>query len=182
MANFDSHNIGIFLGIDNGTFKPQTTFSTGSSRPRSIAVGDFNNDTELDIAVVNYGTNNIGVFLQDRNGSFANQTTFSTGYDSDPYSLAVADLNNDDKLDIVVANYGTNNVGVLLGYGNGTFAIQIIFTTGINSHPYSIAIDNLNNDTYLDIVVACSGHEQCWCTTRIWRRNFYNTNKVFNWQ
>ena len=122
-----------------------------------LTVGDFNNDAKLDIAVVNYGTNNIGVFLQDRNGSFANQTTFSTGYDSDPYSLVVGDLNNDNKLDIIVANYGTNNVGVFLGHGNGTFQIQIIFTTGINSHPYSIAIDNLNNDTYLDIVVACSG-------------------------
>jgi hypothetical protein len=157
VANFDSHTIGIFLGIGNGTFRSQTTFSTGSSRPRSIAVGDFNNDAELDIAVVNYATNNIGVFLQDRNGSFANQTIFSTDYDSDPYALAVGDLNNDNKLDIVVANYGTNNVGIFLGHGNGIFQIQIIFTTGINSHPYSIAIDNLNNDTYLDIVVACSG-------------------------
>jgi hypothetical protein len=156
VANSDSHNIGIFLGIGNGSFRSQTTFSTGSSRPQSIAVGDFNNDAEVDIAVVNYGTNNIGVFLQDRNESFANQTTFSTGYDSDPCSLTVADLNNDNKLDIVVANYGTNNVGVLLGHGNGTFQIQIIFTTGTNSYPYSIAIDNLNSDTYLDIVVACS--------------------------
>jgi predicted nucleotidyltransferase len=157
VANFDSHTIGIFLGTSDGTFRSQTTFSTGSSRPRSIAVGDFNNDAELDIAIVNYGTNNIGVFLQDRNGSFANQITFFTGYDSDPYALAVGDLNNDNKLDIIVANYGTNNVGILLGLGNGTFAIQIIFSTGINSHPYSIAIDNLNSDTYLDIVVACSG-------------------------
>jgi hypothetical protein len=157
VANFDSHTIGIFLGTGSGTFRPQTTFSTGSSRPRSIAVGDFNNDAKLDIAVANYGTNNIGVFLQDTNGGFANQITFSTGYDSDPYALAVGDLNNDNKLDIVVANYGTNNVGIFLGYGNGTFAIQIIFTTGINSYPYSIAIDNLNSDTYLDIVVACSG-------------------------
>jgi hypothetical protein len=127
VANFDSHNIGIFLGIGNGTFRPQTTFSTGSSRPRSIAVGDFNNDAKVDIAVVNYGIYNIGIFLQDTNGSFATQTTFSTGYDSDPYALAVGDLNNDNKIDIVVANYVTNNVGVFLGHGNGTFEIQIIF-------------------------------------------------------
>jgi hypothetical protein len=156
VANFDSHTIGIFLGIGNGTFRSQTTFSTESSRPRSIAVGDFNNDTKVDIVVVNYGIYNIGVFLQDMDGSFAIQTTLSTGYDSDPYALAVGDLNNDNKLDIVVANYGTNNVGILLGYGNGTFQIQIIFTTFINSHPYSIAIDDLNSDTYLDIIVACS--------------------------
>ncbi len=157
VANFGTHTIGVFLGIGNGTFRPQITVSTGSSRPRWIGVGDFNNDAQLDIAVVNYGTNDIGVFLQDANGSFATQTTFSTGYDSVPYSLVVADLNSDNKLDIVVANYGTNNVGVFLGHGNGTFAIQVIFTTGINSHPYSIAIGNITNDSDLDIVVACSG-------------------------
>ena len=142
VANFGTHNIGIFLGTGNGTFTSQTTFSTGSSRPRWIAVGDFNNDKQLDIAVVNYGTNDIGILLGDGNGSFANPITFSTGFDSVPYSLAVADLNNDDKLDIVVANYGTNNVGVLLGHGNGTFTNQTIFNTGINSHPYSIAIND----------------------------------------
>jgi hypothetical protein len=42
VANFDSHNIGIFLGTGNGNFRPQTIFSTGSFRPRWIAVGDFN--------------------------------------------------------------------------------------------------------------------------------------------
>ena len=157
VANFGSHNIGIFIGKGNGTFKSQVAFSTESSRPRSIGVGDFNNDARNDIAVVNYATDNIGVFLQDTKGSFANQTTFSTGYDSDPYSLAVGDLNNDNNLDIIVTNYGTNNVGVFLGLGNGTFATQIIFLTGINSRPYSIAIADLDNDTYLDIVIACSG-------------------------
>jgi hypothetical protein len=157
VANFGTHNIGIFLGTGNGAFRPQTTFSTGSARPRWIAVGDFNNDTQLDITVVNYGTNDIGVLLQDANGSFTKPTSFSTGYDSVPYSLVIADFNSDNKLDIVVANYGTNNLGVFLGHGDGTFAIQSIFTTGINSHPYSVAIANLNSDTHLDIVVACSG-------------------------
>ena len=157
VANFDSHNIGIFFGRGNGNFRPQITFPTGSSRPRSIAVGDFNSDKELDIVVINYGTNNIGVFLQDKNGNFANQTVFSTGYDSDPYSLAVGDLNNDNKTDILVANSGTNNVGIFLGHGNGTFEMQTIFSTGINSHPHSIAIGNLNSDSYLDIAVACPG-------------------------
>ena len=160
VANFGSHNIAIFLGIGNGTFRPGTTFSTGPSRPRSIAVGDFNNDKELDIAVINYGTDSVDIFLQDMNGTFINQTTIFTGYDSDSYSLAVGDLNNDNKLDIVVANYGTNNVGVFLGYGNGTFEKQIIFAPGINSHPYAIALGYLNSDTYLDIVVACSGTNQ----------------------
>ena len=122
-----------------------------------VAVGDFNNDTALDIAVANYGTNNIGILLGYDNGTFATQITFSTGYDSLPMSLVVIDFNNDNHLDIAVANYGTNNVGILLGYGNGTFATQMTFTTGINSQPISIAAGDFNNDTYMDIVVVNFG-------------------------
>jgi hypothetical protein len=141
------NNIGVFLRHTNGTFTDQIIYSTGTdSTPYAVAVIDFNKDQQLDIAVANFdshnigiflgtdnGTFNIGVFLQDINGSFANPINFSTGYDSDPYALAVGDLNNDNKLDSVVVNYGTNNVGIFLRHGNGIFAIQIIFTTGINS-------------------------------------------------
>src|SRR5256885_667338 len=100
-----------------------------SSQPRSVAVADLNNDHHLDIVIANYGTNSIGILLGFGNGSFQDQTTYSTGYDSIPYSLAVADFNKDNQLDIAVANYGTDNIGILLGYSNGTFASQITYTT-----------------------------------------------------
>ncbi|CAF3754506.1 unnamed protein product, partial [Adineta steineri] len=157
VANYGTNNIGIVLGTGNGTFMSQITFSTGSSRPLWIAVGDMNNDKQLDIVVANYGTNDIGILFGDRIGNFAIPKTFSTGYDSVPYSLVVSDLNNDNKLDIIVVNHGTNNVGIFVGRGNGTFEAQFIISTGYESQPYSVAVDDLNNDTYMDIVVACSG-------------------------
>ena len=140
-----------------GTFASQTTFSTGASRPVSIAVGDFNNDHWLDIVVTNNGTNNIGIFFGYGNGSFGNQITYSTGYDSLPYSVVVADFNNDHHLDIAVANYGTDNIGIFLGYGNGSFTTQTTYSTGLRSNPYSIAVNDFNNDGHLDIAVANSG-------------------------
>ncbi|CAF1367328.1 unnamed protein product, partial [Adineta steineri] len=157
VANYGANNIGIFLGTGNGTFMSQITFSTGSSRPLWIAVGDINNDQQLDIVVANYGTNDIGILFGDGLGNFATPKIFSTGYDSVPYSLVVSDLNNDDKLDIIVANHGTNNVGIFFGYGNGSFEEQFIISTGYESQPYSVAVHDLNNDTFMDIVVACSG-------------------------
>ena len=63
-------------------------------------------------------------------------------------------MNNDTRLDIVVANGNDNNVSVLLGYGNGSFHDQMTYSTG--SYPSSVAVGDLNNDTRLDIVVANS--------------------------
>jgi hypothetical protein len=157
VANYDTHTIGIFIGYGNGSFSRQTLFSTGSSRPISLAIGDFNNDRWLDIVCTNHGTNNIGILFGYKNGSFRNQITHFTGYDSLPYSVVVDDFNNDHHLDIVVANYGTDNMVVFLGYGNGNFTRPVFYSTSPQSNPYSIAANDFNNDGQLDIAVANSG-------------------------
>ena len=157
VANFGTNNIDILLGNGHGNFTSQTTLSTGSAHPRYVALGDFNNDAQLDIVVANYGTDNIGVFFGYGNGNFTTQITLSTAYDSLPFALVVGDFNSDHNLDIAVANYGTNNVGIFLGYGNQSFASQMTFSTGIDTHPHSIAMGYINHDTHLDIVVANSG-------------------------
>ena len=157
VTNYDGHNIGIFYGYGNGSFASLIAFSTGASRPVSIAVGDFNHDHWMDIVVTNNGTNSIGVLFGSGNGSFGNLTTYATGYDSFPNFVVTADFNSDHYLDIVVANYGTDNVGVFMGYGNGSFATQITYSTNLRSIPLSIAVNDFNNDGYLDIAVANSG-------------------------
>jgi hypothetical protein len=126
------------------------------SYPRSITAADFNYDNQLDIVVVNSGTNNIGIFLNYDNGILAPQMTFTTGDHSRPLSVALGDFNNDTRLDIVVANYDSHNIGIFLGYGNGTFASQATFSTGA-SRPISIAVGDFNNDYWLDIVVTNNG-------------------------
>src|SRR5205085_105344 len=57
---------------------------------------------------------------------------------SQPFSVAVGDLNGDGTPDLAVANYNTFSVSVLLGQGDGTFASRTQYPAG--SGPYSIAI------------------------------------------
>ena len=154
VANFGTNSIGIFHGFGNGSFEDQKKLSTGSSRPIFISVADLNNDTLVDIATANYGTHSISIFYGDGKANFSDPVTYATGDDSLPLSLAAGDFNNDHYVDIAVANYGTGTVGILFANRNGTFENQIIISTNASSHPSSIAVGHINDDAFLDIVVA----------------------------
>ncbi|CAF1458587.1 unnamed protein product, partial [Rotaria sp. Silwood1] len=121
--------------------------------PRSVALGDFDNDTVLDMVIANHLVNKIAVYLGNGDGTFKNPTMYSTGSYSSPYMVTVADLNNDNRLDLAVANFGTNNVQIFHGFGNGSFASQIELSTG-SSRPIAIIAVDFNNDSILDIATA----------------------------
>ena len=157
VANYGNHNIAIFLGKANGTFANYTTISTDNSRPFFISSQDLNNDNKSDLVLINYGTNIISIHLGLGDGTFANKITYFMGYDTIPYSLVIADFDHDKIFDLAVANFGTNNIAILYGYGNGSFTIPIIYTTNHRSHPYSITAGDFNNDGELDLVVANYG-------------------------
>ncbi len=58
------------------------TFSTDpDSQPRSIAIGDFNIDHQLDFVVANERRDNINIFLNNSNCTFTNQTRYQTVQD-----------------------------------------------------------------------------------------------------
>src|ERR1700680_2977074 len=93
------------------------------------------------------------LFLSSAIAAFGAQQTFATG--SNPRSVAVADVNIDGKLDLIVANSVSNTVGVLLGNGNGTFQTQQTFTVGTT--PFSVAVADVNADGKLDLITANNG-------------------------
>lgn len=81
-------------------------------------------------------------------------TPTNYGVGAGPTNMAIGDFNNDGKQDIAVSNQISNNVSVLIGNGNGTFASQSTYAVG--SGPYSIVAGNFNADTNLDLAVANS--------------------------
>ena len=121
LANFYTNNINIFIGDGNGTFTSQQTISTNASRPIYIHLADLDRDSRLDIVTANYGTNSISIFYSDENGNLSYSKILLMDYDSLPYSVITGDLNNDHQLDLIIANYGTNNIQILLANGNRTY-------------------------------------------------------------
>ena len=147
-------SVAIYYGLGDGNFTLSNIHPTGfASRLTMMAVGDFNNDSKLDLAITNWSENSIGVFIQASIEPFGPSVQFSTGNQSHPNSVTLGDFNNDGHLDIAVTNSALNTFGILLGYGNGDFADQLTCFTGFNSLPSAISTDHFNDDNYLDIVV-----------------------------
>jgi hypothetical protein len=166
VANAGSDTVSVLLGNGNGTFQTARSFSTGGAGPRSVAVGDFNGDGFLDLVVAGYGVycNDFGdchnfdetvrVLLGNGDGTFQAARSFAAG--PTPRSVAVGEFDGDGRLDLAVANYGSNTVSVLLGNGDGTFQAARSFATG--SGPNSVAAGDFNGDGLLDLAVANNGH------------------------
>ncbi len=145
------NSISVLLGNGDGTFQAQAVYLTDTA-PEGVAVGDFNGDGYLDIAVTNSGSNTVSIFLNkaDGSGTFGSKIDSPTG--NQPQGLAVGDFNEDGKLDLAVTNAADGTVGVLLGKGNGTFSAQVAYNTGFN--PRSIAVGQIYNSGHLDLAIA----------------------------
>jgi hypothetical protein len=68
-------------------------------------------------------------------------------------SVAVADINGDGKPDILLANFTSDSVSVLLSNGDGTFQTAATYGSG-GLNPDSVVIADVNGDGKPDIVVA----------------------------
>jgi hypothetical protein len=165
--------VGVLLGNGNGTFKPVHLYGSGGNQAASVAVADVNGDGKPDVIVTDTNNStNIGVLLGNGDGTFRRVVTYSSGGGS-PWSVAVADVNGDGKLDLLVANECAVNsvscseglVGVLLGNGDGTFRPAVMYSSGGPNfyNPVSLSVADLNGDGKLDLVVtnACGTSSDC---------------------
>jgi hypothetical protein len=82
---------------------------------------------------------------------FLPAVTYGAGAD-ESYSVAVADVNDDGKPDLVLADFTSSSVSVLLGNGDGTFQTAVLYGSG-GYGPTSVAVADVNGDGKPDIVV-----------------------------
>src|SRR5947208_1930040 len=165
-GNYSRGSVGLLLGNGDGTFLGPVSFDSGGEYAYGVAVGDINGDGKLDLFVANFcadstcASGGVAVFLGKGDGSFQPVVTYGSG-GLDSYSVAVGDVNEDGKPDLLVANYysadgnyySNGTVGVLLGNGDGTFQAAVSYGSG-GSGPASLAVGDVNGDGKPDLLVA----------------------------
>ncbi|MBZ5699629.1 MAG: FG-GAP-like repeat-containing protein [Acidobacteriia bacterium] len=149
--------ISLLLGATGGTFGTQILITipggTLPSTPSAVAVGDFNGDGSIDIAVTDSANNTVAILLGRGDGTFAAPVTYPTG--NAPVALLAKDFNADGFLDLAVVNQAGNTVSILLGNGDGTFAAATDYPVDVA--PAAIASADFNDDGVLDLAVANHG-------------------------
>jgi hypothetical protein len=151
----DGNTVTILLGHEGGGFRPAPS-SPINAAAHLIAVGDVNNDRNLDLALTHHDSFGVMILLGTGDGNFspAPGSPFAAhqGSKAHNHGLALSDLNSDGNLDITTSNQDDNSVSVLLGNGRGGFTAAARSPFGVGRAPYPHAVGDVNGDANLDIV------------------------------
>jgi voltage-gated potassium channel Kch len=133
-----------------GTFMKGVHYAVGVD-PSNLVVADFNGDGHPDFVT---NSDPISFLLQNPSalGTFSAGASLSAGL---PNNMAAADLNNDGRVDLVVA--ACSSVLVYLQSGSGTFTAPTSIPTPAGLCATAVAIGDINGDGKPDLVVTAAG-------------------------
>lgn len=151
-VKLDGGGLSFFFGLGDGTFLAADSTTVGDD-PDAIVAADFNADGFLDVAVANLPSAEVSVLLGRGDGGFAPQIRYPLAERAYPHAIAVGDINDDGRPDLVTANEGTDDVSILLGLGNGQFRPHAA-TFAVGDSPWAVVVEDFDGDGRMDIATA----------------------------
>lgn len=127
---------------------------------QAMACTPIDNDNKSpDLVLCERGIMGVSVYLNNGEGVFQKKGTFSVkdpsiSHNAYPFSIAIGDVNNDGKRDIVTSNSHADTVSVLLGDGTGSFGSAK--ETVVGNYPMATKLADINRDGNLDLLFVSS--------------------------
>lgn len=150
----------VFRNNGDGTFQEQAKkmgLSGDGANSRDAAFGDFDDDGDIDLFVVNENTGN-RLYSNQRQGIFK-EIAEKSGLKNNGGSSAVAvgDFNNDGFLDLFIASDNGNHE-LFQNLGNGSFEpvkkSKKMFAALQQVKAYDTKFFDFDNDGFLDLIIA----------------------------
>ncbi|MET4074605.1 FG-GAP-like repeat-containing protein [Hymenobacter sp. UYCo722] len=169
VADFAGATVAVCLNDGHGTLIGITGTLTSpipsqnvvvGTQPVGVAAGDLDGDGDQDFVTANAGDNTVSIWFN--NGSYpafySSRATVAMG--STPSDVALADVDSDGDLDLLVTNSGSvatpaSSVSVRLNAGNGTFGPLVAVAVGLR--PSALALADVDSDGDLDLLTANAG-------------------------
>ncbi len=147
------YGVSVMLGKGDGRFENPKNGALGVGT-FDMAVGDFNGDGKLDVALAGYVSPTqsvVQIMLGNGDGTFRKGQTIDLPANTSPRSIATGDFNNDGHLDLALA---LNQLIVYKGAGNGTFTQAASIKVGTQTPLQEVRIGDFNADGKTDIEVS----------------------------
>ncbi|HEX4824152.1 MAG TPA: FG-GAP-like repeat-containing protein [Candidatus Polarisedimenticolaceae bacterium] len=151
-----SNDVTILLGDGTGGLHAMTgsPFRVGRA-PSGVALGDFDGDGALDLAVANRDSSDVSILLNRGSSGFFPAPGSPIALDESPLSIAAADFSRDGRPDLAIAG-SDGTLTLLSGGGGGRFGKQQVGTYLGLSAAMLLARD-VNGDGSPDLVVVNRG-------------------------
>ncbi len=151
------YGVSVSLGIGDGRFRNPLNGAQGVGT-FDMAVGDFNGDGKLDVALAGYSSSTqevIQIMLGKGDGTFSKGQTINLPPNQNASSIATGDFNGDGKLDVATVSTTANKVYLYRGSGTGTFTSAGSISVGsTTSSAVNIRVGDFNADGKPDLVLS----------------------------